>query len=231
MANKTDLPTKIFTLFIILGISLSIIIFLNNRSLWLDEAFLALNITNKSPLELLQPLDLNQVAPIGFLMLEKIFSTIFGDTDWSLRIVPLTLFLFSIPLIYAIVYRLTVEKPVSLFAAAWFSLSSVPLYFSSEAKQYMPDVFICLTIALATLKFLEKEKKYYPLIITGTLSVWFSNIAVILLFCSGLLLLHNAIKKPYQLLPKKPGRGHQRRRVHHRKAKNQWLRNRRSAIL
>ncbi|MBK8875589.1 MAG: hypothetical protein IPN13_17395 [Bacteroidetes bacterium] len=59
--------------FIVVGVGLSILNFMNFRSLWLDEAMLALNIVNKSAMELLQPLDYNQVAPIGFLLIEKCF--------------------------------------------------------------------------------------------------------------------------------------------------------------
>ncbi len=200
MAPKADLSTKIFTLFIVLGIVLSFVNYLNNRSLWLDEAFLALNIVHKPVGELLAPLDLNQVAPIGFLIIEKCFATLFGNTDWSLRILPLVSFLLSIPLIASIASQVTGEKRIGLFSAAWFSLSFWPLYFSSEVKQYMLDVFICLTLILLTLNFLKRQKEYFPLVLAGVASVWLSNIAVILLFCGGLLLLHNTIKKPDQLL-------------------------------
>lgn len=200
MSNKTSLPGKLFTSFILLGILLALINFLNNRSLWLDEAFLALNIVNKPVHELLAPLDHNQVAPIGFLVIEKFFAALFGNTDWSMRVLPMVAFLASIPLIASIVSQLTANKKVGLFSAAWFSLSYWSIYFSSEVKQYMSDVFICLTITFLVLSFLEKRKGYYGLILAGVLSVWFSNIAVILLFSGGLLLLYNAVKTPDQLL-------------------------------
>ena len=45
-----------------------------------DEAFIALNIRGRSFVELLAPLDLNQVAPLGFLLLEKLAVRLLGGS-------------------------------------------------------------------------------------------------------------------------------------------------------
>ena len=55
------------------GIILPCIQYIFNRSLWLDEATLSLNIVGKSALELLHPLDYLQVAPVLFLEISKLF--------------------------------------------------------------------------------------------------------------------------------------------------------------
>jgi len=79
---KFEIAVKWIVLgFIMIGIGLSIINVLHLRSLWLDEAMLALNIINKPVVELLKPLNFNQVAPIGFLKIEKIFTILFGNTE------------------------------------------------------------------------------------------------------------------------------------------------------
>src|SRR5215475_8596721 len=54
------------------GILLVFIEFCLGRGFFMDEASLALNIANRTPKQLLQPLDSVQVAPIGFLQGIKI---------------------------------------------------------------------------------------------------------------------------------------------------------------
>ena len=54
------------------GFILRLAHYITNRSLWLDEAFIALNIINKSFFQLVDKLDYCQAAPIGFLFIEKI---------------------------------------------------------------------------------------------------------------------------------------------------------------
>ena len=66
-------------LIIVFGIVVRLVQYLSNRSLWADEAALALNIVNRSYSELGQPLDYDQAAPIGFLWLEKLAIDIFGN--------------------------------------------------------------------------------------------------------------------------------------------------------
>ena len=65
-----ELPNQIFLVFILIyGIYIRFSEYIANRSVWFDEASLALNVINNSIRDLLtQPLDYNQVAPIGFLL-------------------------------------------------------------------------------------------------------------------------------------------------------------------
>jgi hypothetical protein len=52
------------------GAVLRVLQYLYNRSLWNDEAGLALNIVGRSFAGLLQPLSYGQAAPFGFLVVE-----------------------------------------------------------------------------------------------------------------------------------------------------------------
>lgn len=178
-------------LFIGLGLSLAIFNLFHNRSLWLDEANLALNIVNKSIYELYMPLDMNQVAPIGFLYVEKIFSTIFGSHDWSLRLFPFMMFLLSVPLYILFALKLTNSKSLSLLSCALFTLNPTIIRYSSEVKQYSSDVLVAIMIALCTLTYSNKKNWKGVLLnsIIGAASIWFSNVAIIFLFASGIYLL------------------------------------------
>src|SRR5512139_456910 len=87
------------------GILLRLRQYLTGRSLWMDEAMLALNIVNRSFGELLKPLDYDQGAPLGFLMVEKLFNLLLGRSEYALRLFPLLVGILSIWLFYLLLKR------------------------------------------------------------------------------------------------------------------------------
>src|SRR5215207_11463259 len=93
MINKikaTSLWDKVAAvILIVLGGLLRLRQYLTGRSLWSDEAMLALNIVNRNVSGLFKPLDYDQGAPIGFLLVEKISHLLFGRNEYSLRLFPL----------------------------------------------------------------------------------------------------------------------------------------------
>src|SRR5690242_461144 len=70
------------------GLLLRIRAYLFNRSLWIDEAELALNIVRRSLGGLMRPLDHSQAAPAGFLAAERGAVVAFGGGERALRLVP-----------------------------------------------------------------------------------------------------------------------------------------------
>src|SRR5690606_12042987 len=70
--SLSNTPWFLSMLVVVLGIVLRLRQYFANRSLWVDEASLALNIINRSFGGLTQPLDYNQGAPVGFLFIEKL---------------------------------------------------------------------------------------------------------------------------------------------------------------
>ncbi len=179
---------------IVSGILLATINYIYNRSLWVDESMLALNIVNKSYADLLKPLDNIQVAPIGFLYLEKTLVLLFGGYDWVLRIVPFVSYLFCIPLLYILAKKLDFDNTTSLFATALFSINITLLSYSSEVKQYSSDILISLLLVLTSLDFIQSEiqskKRIILYSLIGSILVWFSNVSVIILFTMGLYCLY-----------------------------------------
>ena len=84
---------------ILLGIILRLFAYFNGLSFWGDEAALALNVINKSYLELFKGLDYLQVAPPIFLVMSK-FIMLDSLRDFSLRLIPLVSGIISLPLFY-----------------------------------------------------------------------------------------------------------------------------------
>src|SRR5687768_10880522 len=110
-----------------------------NPSLWLDEAALARNIVERSPRELLLPLDHGQVAPIGFLLLQKLMTALLGGSEPALRLLPLACGLASL-LLFTALARKTLEGRAVVYAVLVFATAQPFVYFSSQAKQYGVDV-------------------------------------------------------------------------------------------
>jgi hypothetical protein len=178
-------------LIVFIGISLAIYQFIFNRSLWLDEAKLALNIINKDFIGLTKPLDYHQVAPIGFLFIEKISVLILGKNELALRIFPLISFLTSIPFFYLLSNKLVKNNVIALISTSIFSITLSLLRYSSEVKQYSTDVLFTIIILYYSLTLqLNKNKSLFIYAIIGSIAVCFSNISIIILFVTGVYLLY-----------------------------------------
>ncbi len=77
---------KFPALIISVGILLRLTEYPYNRSLWLEEAWLALEIVKRTITELLKGFGL---APFGFLAIEKALIFVFGNNEDALRLLPL----------------------------------------------------------------------------------------------------------------------------------------------
>jgi len=172
---------------IILGISCAFLQAGLNRSLWLDEGKLATNIITRDFSGLLLPLDSNQVAPIGFLLLEKLFTQIFGNHDYVLRFTPFIAYILTVVYAFKSSKLLTKSVVFALLATAILSLNYKLLYYSWEVKQYAVDVFIGLWVLYHSLKVIASPttKRLILYAFIGIVSMWFSNISVIVLAAFG----------------------------------------------
>jgi len=169
--------------FIVFGLFLRIRQFIANRSLWLDEAMLALNIGTRSFTELTQPLDYGQQAPIGFLYIEKIVIELFGNQDYILRLFPLAAEIVSIFLIYKIANSYFKWTGV-LLVSGLYAVSNQLIYFASEVKQYSCDVMIALFLLFLGNRCLVPNANLRLFIAFGfgaALSMWISHPAVFII--------------------------------------------------
>jgi Predicted membrane protein len=136
---------------VIIGAALRIYAYAGNPSLWLDEAALANNIIGRSFAGLLAPLTRQQVAPLGFLWLERGAVELFGTSEYALRLVPLLASLAALPL-FAWIARRLLTPITSIFALALFAVAIPLIYFAAETKQYSLDVMIVLALFALVLR-------------------------------------------------------------------------------
>jgi len=179
-----------------IGIILRITQFLYNRSLTEGEAPLALNIIQRTYVELLKPLDYFQAAPIGFLMSEKLAVNILGSTEYALRLFPLITGIIALFLFFKVAKSTICEEALPI-ALILFSLGDHLIYFSSEVKQYSSDVTMTLLIILITVVLLNNNsniKYIFMFGLIGALSFWFSHPAVFTFYAATLVLILTSIR-------------------------------------
>lgn len=182
--------TPLAWVMIALGAALRLAYFSTGRSLWLDEAMLALNITGRNFAELLQPLEYNQAAPPGFLWMEKLVTFLAGESDWALRIVPLAASLLSLFLFWR-VSRKWLPAGIAVAGMGLFAITPILVRYSTEVKQYSVDLTVGLLILLVMHPFLEGRQTstdWYILAAIGVIAPWFSHPAVFLMVIAGLVM-------------------------------------------
>jgi hypothetical protein len=167
------------------GIAVRLRMFRRNGPLYRDEAALAMNIIHRGIGQLFKPLDNNQGAPVGFLLLEKIAVMIRGDQQNVMRAVPLAMSILALPLFWLLA-RTFLRWRGSTIALTVLALGAKQYLYAAEIKQYSTDVCVAvalLLIASYTLGGLRRGAgpKRFGLIVlgaAGALGTWFSHPAL-----------------------------------------------------
>lgn len=177
------------------GVLLRVAQYLSNRSLWLDEAYLAATILRRSFAGLLRPPDYGQIVPVGFLALEHAAVALFGYSEYALRLVPLAAGVGSLFLFRRVAVRSLPSKAVTL-ALALFVFCDPLIAFSSELKQYSLDLLLALLLLDRALDVQENPDRRAPmakLALLGAAAVWFSLPSVFVLAGIGATLAISAL--------------------------------------
>ena len=165
---------------LLFGATLRLRQYFSGRSLWADEAMLALNIVNRNFAQLFQPLDYDQGAPLGFLLVEKLFNAILGRHELVLRFFPLVAGLASLWLFYLLAKK-TLQGAGLYLALALFAVNPQLVYYSSESKQYILDVAVAVGLLLLAFPIFQGQtnrKNFILLGVAGILALWFSHPAL-----------------------------------------------------
>ena len=166
-----------------LGCLLRIVQYLLDRSLWMDEAYLSLNILHRSFAGLFHSLDYHQGAPVGFLLLEKSAVRLWGGSEYVLRLIPLLASLASVFLFYRLASKVLTPKTVPIVAGL-FAISPALIYYSAEVKQYSSDVAIALLLYCLTIEGSKSEWKTRQTVLaalSGAIAIWMSHSSIFVL--------------------------------------------------
>lgn len=182
---------------LILGAILRLGQYLANRSFWLDESFLALNILERPIPQLLGPLDNNQVAPFGFLALLRLAYRLAGPSELAFRAVPLLGACLGLVLFKEVAAR-CLDRVAVPVAIGLFALSDQLIYYASEVKQYSTDVTVALACLLLFAQASEGAmtlRRGFALGLLGGGLLWFSHPAVFVLSGVALALAPRLVGK------------------------------------
>ena len=124
-------------------------------SLSLDEVALVVNVIERDWTGLLfQPLAHAQVAPAGFLFLEKASVSVAGNAELALRFFPFLMSLVSLVLFWRVSSRY-LPSGVMLAALFVFAVSPTLILYAGVAKPYSGDIAMTLLLIGIALRLLK----------------------------------------------------------------------------
>lgn len=210
---RIPLPVGICLLLILsLGIVLRVAQFGHNREFWEDEAIVANEIMQKSPIELTGVLNYTMNYPVGFLLSEKLAVTLFGNTEYAFRLFPLLAGLLSVLLFVLLARDFALRNETDpldgvvpnpstrncwgavLVSSLCFSANKHLIYYSSELRQYSFELLMaCALYVLAGVSSIaaRSDRESYWRILALSMfagfAVWLSLTAVYLLAAIALV--------------------------------------------
>jgi hypothetical protein len=184
-----------------LGIALRILQYSTNRAIWLDEMALKANLAGKPILDFSEALSHDQLAPFGFLIIERAIARVLGDSDMVLRLVPLAAGILGVILFLELCRRL-LSRRAALVAMVMFATSDDLIYYSTELKPYSVDLAFGLAIMLASFDVLGKPARARSaglLVLLAALAPWCSFAsAFVVAGCGTVLLLDSLLAGRYR---------------------------------
>lgn len=181
---------------IVAGIVFRLRQYVYDRSLWVDESFLAYNLIQRSFAGLTRPLAHNQGAPLGFLWVEKLVVEQIGSGERSLRLLPFLAGTLALLGFYLVTRRL-LEPAVGLAALFLLAVSRTLIFYSNETNQYSLDV-LAVVVCLGMFAYVRNHRPgwsgWLSVGLIGAVLVLFSHPAIFSLVALGLVVFWPAWK-------------------------------------
>jgi len=182
LVSKTSFGTLVNLAVLAVGIALRTAQFASNTSLSLDEIALAKGILSFDlPSLLTRQLPFDQIAPRGFLLIQKLAVLTLGPSDYVLRFVPFVCSLAALVAFSRLAQRAL--PPVgALVATVLFATAPLFIAFAGIGKQYSIDVCVAVLLSLLAFDLITRPvtaRKTWQAAIVGATLPWFSQTAVL----------------------------------------------------
>ena len=187
-------PVTLATLLLVAALVRASVYFAD-RSLTLDEAFIALNVERRSSVRLTDVLDWNSAAPVGFLEVEKMLTSLFGNSEYVLRAAPFTASLVALVLVAKLATQVVGSYAAPL-AVVLFGGVALASSYAALMKPYSFDVVFVLALSVATLTVLHRRSELWPVVVlavVGAVAPAFSYASVFAIAASSTVLLIDAV--------------------------------------
>jgi len=184
-----------------LGVILRVWEYLEFRKLYMDEDALLANIVGRPVFDFSHILEGDQMAPPGFLAIERLLVQLPLGVKVTGRLFPLVCGIVTVFLMRSAARRYLDRRAVPL-AVGLLALGDHLLYYSAEIKQYSCDLMMALAaLLLAAPRQPEQPsgRHFMALAIFGLIAPWFSFTVVFVLAGVGLhLLVTEAARKDWR---------------------------------
>jgi hypothetical protein len=173
---QTRLTSETWTwLLVALGVLLRVMEYADDRTLYRDEVSLLKNLVGYAPLDFRSVLTESQLAPPGFLAVERLMVRLPLPLKAAARLAPLLCAIASMFLMRAVACRYLTPRAVPI-AVGLFALNDWLLYYAAEIKQYSGDVALTLAAFLLTdWPGATTPRRLGLLTCAGVIGVWFSH--------------------------------------------------------
>ena len=148
---------------------------ITGRTLWLDEAMLAMSFCKRSFFEMFDPpLDWNQSAPVGYVFIVKLLTMMFGTSEHVLRAFSLISYALMLFVFY-LISRDCIESGYPLLCTAGVSSVEFLLKYSNMLKPYMFDTLCVLLVIYLYLLYTEKRIRTWVVAVIYAVLMWCAN--------------------------------------------------------
>lgn len=194
-------PVRLSWVVVALGAALQIATLLGARALWNDEAMVSVNIHYLGFADFNHRMDYDQVAPYGWLAVQKLFDGLTGRPEFDLRLVAVFCGLPALLLFRSLAFAL-LDRFGALMAVTLYAFSPIVVRFSTEVKPYIIDLLVvvaALWLGLALLKSPARRACWIGLLLLGCVAPFFTFAGLFgLAAVGGVLFLVAAIARDYR---------------------------------
>jgi hypothetical protein len=163
--------------FVAVGVTLRLARYLLNFPFWGDELMLVQNFLDRGYGDLLKPLSLQQVAPLGYMAAELTAIKLFGFSELSLRLFAIVAGVTGMFLFRDLAAR-TLEKVPMVLAVGILAVSYYPIRHAAECKPYGSDLTAALLLAWLAVRWCQSPTNrgwLWGLAVAGPTMITISN--------------------------------------------------------